>query len=473
MMRLRQREKSGNILLMDLKKIDEILERGVEKIFPNKDALREKLMSEEKIKLYCGFDPSAPSLHIGNAAMLNKLSQFQQLGHEVIFLVGDFTGMIGDPTDKATTRKKMTREEALKNAEGYRKQASGYLDFGGENPAKIRHNSEWSDKLTFRDLIEIASNFTLQQMINRKMFKKNLAVLTCEHCSSEWLSPIQFSTIESFQSSTLKGNTTNCPNCGKTTGVNKENITMKEFDQIRETPIGFHELLYPLAQGYDSVAMDVDLEIGGNDQMFNMLIGRDLQKIINKKEKFVMTLKLLEDEAGKKMGKSEGNAVFLDQIPEDMYGAVMGWTDGVIPIGFELVTSVSLEEIGKIKEALKEEKNNPRDYKMRLAYEIVKINYGEETAKKAQDYFMKTIQKKETPDEVIPSQAAPSRTALAELMVEEGLAESKSDARRKIEQGGVGIDGKKIEDYNYELSEMDNGKVLKVGKFNFRKIVIK
>lgn len=458
-----------NNIVTDPKKIEEVLERGKENIFPSKDILREKLKSGEKIRLYCGFDPSAPSLHIGNAAMLNKLSQFQKLGHEVIFLVGDFTGMIGDPTDKPTTRKKMTREEVLKNAEGYKKQASGYLKFDGKNPAKIRHNSEWSDKMTFRDLIEISSNFTLQQMINRKMFKRNLAVVKCRHCGHEWQAPRQLGSIESFKST--KGVKTTCPNCGNTTWLDKSKIGIKETDQLRETPIGFHELLYPLAQGYDSVAMDVDLEIGGNDQMFNMLVGRDLQKIINHKEKFVMTLKLLADETGKKMGKTEGNAVFLDQEPEDMYVAVMKWTDGVTPIGFEMLTDIPMEEIEKIKAALNESEQDPRDFKMRLAYEIVKINHGEKAAKEAQDYYVKTRQEKEIPDEVEPS-PAPPEFFLTDFMVKYDLATSKSDARRKIEQGGVSIDGEKIEDYNYELGESDNGKVIKVGKFDFRKIVI-
>jgi tyrosyl-tRNA synthetase len=402
-------------IVTDPEKIDEILDRGVEKIFPDREALKKKLISGEKIRLYCGYDPSAPSLHIGNAATLHKLSQFQKLGHEVIFLVGDFTGMIGDPTDKEAARKKMTREEVLKNAEGYKKQASGYLKFDGENPAKIMHNSEWSDKMTFRDLIEVASNITVQQMIQRDMFKKRMT------------------------------------------------------DQ--QAPIFLHEFLYPLAQGYDSVAMDVDLEIGGNDQMFNMLVGRDLQKIINNKEKFVMTLKLLADETGKKMGKTEGNAVFLDQAPEDMYGAVMSWTDGVIGIGFEMVTNVSMEEIGEIRKELKDEKNNPRDYKMKLAYEIVKINHGKEAAEKAQENFVKVFQKRGVPDDVASSPAPPEHLLLAELMVREKLAMSKSDARRKIEQGGVIIDGKKVDDHRLELDESHHNKILKVGR-EYRRIII-
>ncbi len=161
-------------VITDEKQIDEVLERGVEQVFPDKESLRKKLLSGDRIKLYCGYDPTAPALHIGNAATINKLSQFQQLGHEVIFLVGDFTCMIGDPTDKLATRKKMTREEILKNAEDYQKQAGGYLKFDGENPAKIMYNSEWNDKLTFRELIELSSNFTVQQMIQRDMFQKRM-----------------------------------------------------------------------------------------------------------------------------------------------------------------------------------------------------------------------------------------------------------------------------------------------------------
>jgi len=216
--------------------IDEILTRGVEKIYPSKEELKKSLMSGKKIRLYCGYDPTAKSLHIGNAISINKLGQFQKLGHEVIFLIGDFTGMIGDPTDKSATRNKLTREDTLRNSENYKKQASGYLKFDGENPAIVRYNSEWSDKLTFKDLIGLSSNFTVQQMLERDMFEKRI----------------------------------------------------KE-----EKPVYLHEFLYPLAQGYDSVAMDVDLEIGGNDQMFNMLAGRDLMKAIKGKEKFVLTMKIL------------------------------------------------------------------------------------------------------------------------------------------------------------------------------------
>jgi len=401
-------------IITDEMLVDEVLTRGVEQIFPDKESLKKKLMSGERIKLYCGFDPSAPALHIGNAIQLNKLGQFQRLGHEVIFLIGDFTGMIGDPTDKEATRNKMTREQVLENAKNYQKQAEGYLQFEGENPAKVLHNSEWSDKLTFKDLIEVASNFTVQQMMARDMFQKRIE---------------------------------------------------------DEKPIHLHEFLYPLAQGYDSVAMDVDLEIGGNDQMFNMLAGRDLMGAMKNKEKFVLTNKLLADEAGKKMGKTEGNAVFLDQEPEDVYGAIMSWTDGVIAIGFELATTVPMDEVRKIREELKDEKNNPRDYKMRLAFEIVKINHGKEAATKAQEDFMNKFQKGDTTAIDATIVATVDATIVATI-VKGGLAESNSDAKRKIEQGGVEIDGQKITDAKAKITQDMDGMILKVGKKDFRKVVI-
>ncbi|HLN18794.1 MAG TPA: tyrosine--tRNA ligase [Patescibacteria group bacterium] len=400
-------------IVTDEKLIDEILERGVESIFPSKEELKKKLMSGEKIKLYCGYDPSAPSLQIGNAVLINKQAQFQALGHEVIFLIGDFTGMIGDPTDKGAARKKMTREEVLINAADYQKQASGYLNFSNDNAARIMYNSEWLDKITFRDLIEITSNFTAQQMIARDMFQ----------------------------------------------------------GRIKESkPIFFHEFLYPIAQAYDSVAMDVDLEIGGNDQMFNMMCGRDLMKVLNKKEKFVLTMKLLADEKGKKVGKTEGNAIFLNESPENMYGQVMAWSDGLIGIGFELCTKVPYEEVREIYRQLENQDTNPRDLKMKLAYEITKINHGEEKANEAQDYFIKTIQKKELP-EVVAEVKLSKPENIGDFLVMANLSASKSDARRKIEQGGVSIDGDIIKDFKFIVDKEQENKILKVGKKDFRKIV--
>ena len=395
-------------VITDEKLIEELLTRGVENIYPSREELKKVLMSGKRIKLYCGYDPTAKALHIGNAISINKLGQFQKLGHEVIFLIGDFTGMIGDPTDKSAARKKLTREEALENSQNYQKQAAGYLKFEGENAAKVLYNSEWSDKLTFKDLIELSSNFTAQQMLQRDMFKKRLA---------------------------------------------------------EEKPIYLHEFLYPLAQGYDSVAMDVDLEVGGNDQTFNMLAGRDLIKSVKGKEKFVITVKLLADETGKKMGKTEGNVVNLDETPENMFGQVMAWSDGLINPGFELCTNVPMEEIKKL-----DAKINPRDAKLRLALEITKINYGEEAAQKAKDYFIKTFSQKETPADIEEFKIDKPEMKLSEVLVESGNAKSLSDARRKIEQGGVELDGKKVKDWKIVLNSQNNDAVLKVGKFGFVKI---
>ncbi len=399
--------------ITDKEKISEALTRGVEMHYPDKNSLEKVLMSGKRIKLYCGFDPSASSLHIGNAIQLNKLAQFQNLGHEVIFLIGDFTGMIGDPTDKAATRKKITRKEVLANAKNYKKQASAYLSFSGSNKAKIMYNSKWNDKLNFAGLIDLASNFTVQQMIQRDMFQKRL----------------------------------------------------KE-----DKPIYLHEFLYPLAQGYDSVAMDVDLEIGGNDQMFNMLAGRNLMKAVKGKEKFVLTIKLLADDKGIKMGKTEGNMVNLDEKPNDMYGKIMSWTDGVIIPGFELCTKIPMEEVEKVKRELAGGKVNPRDFKMKLAYEITKMNYGEKEAKAAQGYFIKIIQKKEIPDEIKTIKLTAGRINIIELLVAANLVQSRTEAKRLMAQGGIKVNGKVVD--MYSIFEITNNELLiQRGKRQFVRII--
>ena len=399
----------------DKERIREVLTRGVEKIYPSREALENVLFSGKKLKLYCGYDPSAPALHIGNAITLGKLEQFQELGHEVIFLIGDFTGMIGDPTDKTASRKKLSREEVLANAKNYKKQASAYLNFKGDNPAKILYNSEWSDRLSFKDLIEVTSNFTAQQMMQRDMFQERIKA-------------------------------------GK--------------------PIYFHEFLYPIAQAYDSVVMEVDLEIGGNDQTFNMLCGRDLMKAMKNKEKFVLTLKLLVDVNGKKMGKSEGNIVDLDETPENMYGQIMSWPDGVLGTGFELCTNLPMAEINEILGKLKNGAN-PRNAKMRLAFEVTKINYGEKKAAEAQEYFIKTVQKKEAPEEIGSWKLAAGSWKLADLLVEVKLAASKGEAKRLVEQGGVKIDGEAVKDINKIIEITKNGALIQRGKRGFVRVIKK
>ncbi|MFH1461181.1 MAG: tyrosine--tRNA ligase [Patescibacteria group bacterium] len=393
-------------------KIQKALTRGVENIYPNRASLEKALRSGQKIRLYCGYDATAPSLHIGNAITVRKLAQFQDLGHEVIFLLGDFTSMIGDPTDKTAARRKMTREEVLKNIKNFKRQAGKILRFSGENTAKVMSNSQWSDKLTFLNLIELASNFTVQQMIQRDMFQERI-------------------------------------NNGK--------------------PIYLHEFLYPLAQAYDSVAMDVDLEVGGNDQTFNMLAGRDLIKAVKNKEKFVLTTKLLVDSSGKKMGKTEGNMVALNEKPNEMFGQIMAWSDGLIIPGLELCTDVSIGEIQQMEQDMRESKLNPRDAKARLAREIVSIHHNKKAALAAEKEFDKVFKRKGKPSEMPVLKIKAKENNILDLSIETKLASSKNEAKRLVVQGGVKIDNQKITDWQKQIS-LKNGTIIQVGKRKFVQI---
>lgn len=385
-------------------KIEELLSRGVENIYPKKEFLEAQLKSGKQLTLYTGYDPTAPTLHIGHGITMLKLRQFQELGHKVIMLIGDFTGMIGDPTDKTSARQKLTHKQVLENCKNYQKQAAAILDFKGRNKVEVRFNSKWLGKMSFEDVVELSSHFTVQRMLERDMFENR----------------------------------------------------MKE-----EKPIYLHEFLYPLMQGYDSVAMDVDGEVGGNDQTFNMLAGRTLMKDLKNKEKFVLTTKLLVDASGKKMGKTEGNMVAFSDSPEDMFGKVMSWTDGMIKNGFELCTTMPVAEIKQ----LEAQNQNPRDLKLKLAYEVVKTFLGEKFAQKAQDNFVKTFSKKETPDEM--SELKPSAMDILTVLVEAKICASKSEARRVVEQGGVKINDKKAESIE---EKVQSGDVVQKGSRFFVKI---
>ena len=378
--------------------IEEVLVRGVQQVLPDKKGLA-FLMTKRKIKLYQGFDPSAPSLHLGNFVGLMKLRQFQKLGHEVIFLVGDFTGMIGDPTDKLATRKKLTRKEVLQNAKAWKKQASKVLDFEGKNPAKILFNSKWLDKISFKDLIEITSNFTVQQMIERDMFQERLKT---------------------------------------------------------NAPIYLHEFLYPVAQAQDSVEMNVDLEVGGNDQMFNMMAGRTLMKGMLKKEKYVLTTKLLVDKDGKKVGKTTGNALFLDSSPDNFYSGIMSFPDDVIELGFELLTDVPMKGV---KETIKK---NPMKEKKHLAFEIVKFLWGEKSAIEAQNKFEETFQERRPEFNIKVKAGEP----LADTIASFTSKGSKSEAKRLIKERAVDINGQTVTDSTYIVRTNDE---IKVGSRTFLK----
>ncbi len=390
-------------------KINEVLNRGVEKIYPSREALEKVLRSGKKIRLYQGFDPSMPNLHLGNLVGIMKLKQFQALGHEVIFLVGDFTGMIGDPTDKMATRKQLTHAQVMANCKNWKQQAGRILNFTGKNPAKFLFNSQWLAKLSFSDLVKLASNLTYQQTIKREMFKNRL----------------------------------------------KDN-----------KDIYLHEFFYPLMQGYDSVYMDVDLEIGGSDQMFNMLVVRDLMHKLKRKEKFVLCTKLLVDFKGEKVGKTTGNALFLNASPEEMFGGIMSFPDEVISLAFELLTFVPMIEIQRALKNLE----NPMVFKKQLAFEIVKLQLGATKAQKAQEEFEHVFQKKQLPiDHILIYDIKEKTISLVDLLTKSRLALSRSEAKRLIEQGGVDIDGKEIRDKQYEIKITD-GMIIRVGKRKFIKI---
>ena len=377
--------------------IEEILTRGVAEVLPTKEGLK-SLLSEKKIKLYQGFDPSMPSLHLGNMVGLMKLRQFQKLGHKVIFLIGDFTGMIGDPTDKLATRKKLTRDEVINNFKAWEKQSSSILDFVGENKAEIKFNYDWLNKLSPVDILDICSNVTYQQLIERDMFQNRIS---------------------------------------------------------QNKPIYMHEMLYPIFQGYDSVAMDVDLEIGGSDQLFNMLVGRVLLKSLKDKEKIVLTTKLLVDDNGSKVGKTTGNALFLDTPANEFYSGIMSFPDEVIYLAFELLTEVELEGLEtKIKV-------NPMAEKKHLAYEITKIVHGQDAADKAQKSFQETFQnqKPETFEEVT------GKVTLVDTIADK--AGSKSEAKRLILGSAVDINGEVVNNPNQKVSTGDK---IKVGKKIFLQV---
>jgi tyrosyl-tRNA synthetase len=394
----------------DPKKIEEFLTRGVENIYPNPDFLRKKLLSGERQTMYLGIDPTGPTLHLGHAIPIKKLSEFQKLGHKVILLIGDFTAMIGDP-DKLSVRKPLTRRQVLNNAKYYKKQAGRFLKFGWGG-AELKYNSKWLAKLSFDELLKLSSHLTQAQIIKRSMFQERIK---------------------------------------------------------QDKDIYLNEFMYPLMQGYDSVVMNVDGEIGGNDQTFNMLVGRDLLKKINNKEKFVIGTKLLVDPSGVKMGKTMGNMVTFQDSPAEMFGKVMSWTDGMILSGFELCTDVSMEEIEKIRQEMAGGAN-PRDIKVRLAKEIVTIYHNKAEADRAEADFIKTFKEGGLPEK-IDEMTAVSGELLSEISVRAGLVKSKGEFRRLVLEGAVSNQetNDKITDPNWKV--VSTG-IFKIGKRRFLKVII-
>jgi len=399
-------------VIADELKIEEFLSRGIENFYPDRETVKKALMSGRRLRIYCGFDPTAEALHIGHGIQIRKLEKLRQLGHEVIFLYGGFTAMIGDPTDKAQARKVLTASQVKKNARGWKDQIKNIID---TKKIIFKNNYDWLSKLKFVDILELTSLFTAQQMLARDMFQKRLEE-------------------------------------GKDLYLN--------------------EFMYPLMQAYDSVAMDVDMELGGNDQMFNMLAGRTLMKKMKNKEKLVITTKLLEDPSGKKMGKSEGNAVSLTDSAEDMFGKVMSWPDTFITLGMEILTDIPMSEI-KDWEKKMVEGVNPRDAKMVLAYEVVKIYKGETAANKGKDNFIRVFQEREKPLEVpeVKVDFAGDEIGVLDLFVKAGLTSSNNEGRRLIVEKGLRINDKLIEEIDKRVAIPKEGLLLQRGKKQFVRVI--
>ena len=388
----------------DIKKINELLDRGtIVDILPTKKEFKERLLSGEKLRFYIGFDATAPTLHLSHAKNLMLLEKFRNLGHEVIVLFGDFTAMIGDPTDRDSKRKQLSKEDVLNNFKVWKKLIKPLMDFETkENPAQIKFNSTWLSKFSFEEVLELASSLTVNQLLERNMFKKRMS---------------------------------------------------------NQKAIYLHEFLYPMLQGYDSVAMDVDVELCGTDQTFNALVGRSFQKKFNSKEKFVVAVTLMEDpKTGQLMSKSNGTGVFLHESPEIMFGQIMAQTDEMIPILFINNTYLEKKEINNI---IKE--TGPRNSKLRVSYEIVKIFHGEQVAKQAQESWVNQFSNKQIPTNI-------PEIILLENIIETlaiGTGDSKTQIRRSLNEGAVRRNDLKLD----EETILNTEDIIQIGKKRWFKII--
>ena len=386
------------------------IKRGCEEIIPENqllDKLKRSYDSNTPLRVKLGCDPSRPDLHVGHGVVLRKLRHFQDLGHQSILVIGDFTAMIGDPSGRNKTRPQLTLEETKINAESYINQAGQILDL---EKLEIVYNSDWLNKMDFSDVIKLSSHYTVARMLERDDFTKR------------------------YQS---------------------------------ETPISIHEFMYPLAQGMDSVHLNADIELGGTDQKFNLLVGRDLQKEYDQEPQCVLTLPLLEGTDGQdKMSKSYGNDIGLTDSPQEMYGKTMSITDEMIVKYFRLAADASDEVLVKIESNLNNSNYNPRDAKRLLARSLVELYYDSDSALKAEDHFDEVIVNKSIPDD-IPEFQIESETSLVDAVFLSKVVASKSEVRRLVKQGAVSVDGKKIDDASFSLR---SGQVIKIGKRRFLKI---
>ncbi len=381
---------------------DELLTRGVAKVIPQK--LAEEKLKNGKIRMYWGIDPTGANIHLGHAVPLRKMKQLCDAGHEVIFLVGSFTAMIGDPSGRDAMREPLTKEQVQKNFEDYKKQASKILDFKKVN---VVYNHEWLEKLTFKDILKLTSEFTVNQMMERDMFERRL----------------------------------------------KEGM-----------PVSLTEFMYPLMVGYDSVMLDVDMELGGTDQEFNMLAGRTLQKSFGKREKFIMTMKLLEGTDGRKMSKTYDNCIYLSDSAKDMYGKTLSIKDDLITTYMECATDIPMDEIADVEKQMKKGAN-PKEFKMRLARELVTMYHSAKDADAAEEEFANIFKKGGVPDDM-PEVKAAKGELLIDLLVRAKIVTSKSEARRLIEQKAVTMNDVLVEAFDVKAEKG----VTKVGKRKFVKV---
>ena len=390
----------------------EFLKKGAVDLIREED-LRVKLERSAKtgkpLRVKLGADPTAPDIHIGHTVVIRKLKAFQELGHTAIFLIGDFTGMIGDPSGKNATRPPLLREEILVNAETYKTQIFKLLD---PEKTEIRFNSEWMDKFSAADFVKLCSRVTVKQILERDDFEKRLR---------------------------------------------------------EERPISLHELLYPLTQGYDSVALEADVELGGTDQKFNLMVGRNLQREYSQEPQVILTTPLLEGLDGvNKMSKSLNNYIGIDENPSEMFGKVMSITDDLMWKYYELLTDIAPPEIEKMKSS----DENPRNLKVNLAKSIIRDFHSIEAANAAETDFVARFVKKEIPDEIEETNISAGNYNLADLLVQTNLAPSKKEAKRLIEQGGVKLNGEKVSNVNAEI-ELNDEILLQVGKRKFLKVIKK
>lgn len=378
------------------------------------DELRERLLESEAsgipLRVYCGYDPTSPDLHLGHTVTMRKLRQFQELGHQVIFVIGSFTALVGDPSDKDKARPRLSREQVMANAKTYTDQAFRILD---RERTEVRYNHEWLSKLSLEQFIEIASNFTVQQFLARDNFAKRYA---------------------------------------------------------EGTPIWLHEFFYALLQGYDAVMLEADVQLGATEQLFNLLAGRKLQEAMGLRPQVALTLPILVGTDGHmRMSKSTGNTIGIHEPPEEMYGKVMSIPDSAMPNYARLLTRWAPAEVLDFERGLSEGRIHPRDAKMRLAREIVAIFHGETAAGEAEQAFQRVFQEGDLPEE-IPEASFERGAPIMEVLVSVGLASSKSEARRLIGQKGVRLDGEVLTDPHWPL-DFEEPKVLQVGKRRFIRLI--